>query len=189
MGERRTAHPLLTAYETLTAKAASASPARITYEIAISQREAARNALNEALHGTALPGWSNLSDAQRADIEAHVRGLNDGPETYSMDKPPRNWRCFHCGEVFRTEDGARLHFGTTTTDRPVCSTPPSRPQGEEGLWRPDFSVTTTIKRVWEAGHDWARFGRESTSGSYDDIVPKAVCEILIALSNQRKPSS
>lgn len=65
-----------------------------------------------------ISGWSKLSAAQRADIEAHVNGLTDDAETY--DTPRHGWTCFHCGETFRTEAGARLHFGEKVTGRPVC---------------------------------------------------------------------
>lgn len=32
-----------------------------------------------------------------------------------------SWRCFHCGEVFTTEDDARTHFGGSETDEPGCT--------------------------------------------------------------------
>lgn len=59
-----------------------------------------------------------LTTPQIADIAAHVRGLQDGPETYPV--PSHGWTCFHCGETFRTIAGARLHFGTPAERRPVC---------------------------------------------------------------------
>lgn len=65
-----------------------------------------------------LGGWAKLADAQRADIEAHVRGLTDDAETYNS--PAHGWTCFHCGETFWTEAGARLHFGEAVTGRPYC---------------------------------------------------------------------
>lgn len=63
---------------------------------------------------------TGLSDAAVADIEAHVRGLLDGPSSYPA--PRHGWTCFHCGETFRTYDGALLHFGPgdTQRERPVC---------------------------------------------------------------------
>lgn len=42
----------------------------------------------------------------------------------------------------------------------------------------DATVTTEIKRVWEAGADWGRFGHASKSGRYDDVVTKAANVIL-----------
>lgn len=65
-------------------------------------------------------GWGRLTDAQRADIEAHIRGLTEDKETYTLDGPPRVWRCFHCGNVFRTPEGAALHFGKAPDQKPRC---------------------------------------------------------------------
>jgi hypothetical protein len=33
----------------------------------------------------------------------------------------RVWRCFHCDEVFRTEEQAIIHFGNSERQRPACS--------------------------------------------------------------------
>lgn len=33
---------------------------------------------------------------------------------------PKEWRCFHCDEVLRTEGDARLHFGNTHGSEPAC---------------------------------------------------------------------
>jgi hypothetical protein len=35
----------------------------------------------------------------------------------------REWRCFHCGEVFTDPDAARDHFGTSLLAEPVCQIP------------------------------------------------------------------
>jgi hypothetical protein len=83
-----------------------------------------------------LPGWENISEEHRNDIAAHVRGLCDGPETYPM--PSNGWRCFHCGEYFRTHETARLHFGAASSDQATCllvETPPAPaiPVDVEGL--------------------------------------------------------
>lgn len=75
--------------------------------------------MREAAREIAHPlGWHLLTDAQRADIVAHIAGLTPGPETY--DAPRHGWTCFHCGSTFKTEAGARLHFGETVTAPPVC---------------------------------------------------------------------
>lgn len=34
--------------------------------------------------------------------------------------PAREWRCFHCDEVVRTEVDARNHFGSTEASEPAC---------------------------------------------------------------------
>jgi len=52
---------------------------------------------------------------------------------------------------------------------------------------PDLTVTTIIRRVWEAAYDRARFGRESRLGDYDAVASKAAAEIL-ALSTRPAPS-
>jgi hypothetical protein len=81
---------------------------------------AAGSASHDAAGETLLSaGWSKLTDAQRADIEAHVNGLTFEAETYSA--PEHGWTCFHCGETFKTYGGARLHFGGYVTARPTCS--------------------------------------------------------------------
>jgi hypothetical protein len=61
---------------------------------------------------------AGLSNETVADIYAHVRGMQNGFDTYQA--PPHGWTCFHCGETFRTAQGARLHFGTPVDVRPVC---------------------------------------------------------------------
>jgi len=38
---------------------------------------------------------------------------------YPSRKGP--WRCFHCNELFTTEDEATLHFGRDETSRPICT--------------------------------------------------------------------
>lgn len=32
----------------------------------------------------------------------------------------KNWRCFHCDDVFHTEMEARNHFGSTESSEPAC---------------------------------------------------------------------
>jgi hypothetical protein len=34
--------------------------------------------------------------------------------------PPDGWTCFHCGETFKTWNGARDHFGATPDETPLC---------------------------------------------------------------------
>jgi hypothetical protein len=60
-----------------------------------------------------------LDDEQVEDIRRHVRGLQDGDETYNA--PRRGWTCFHCGETFKTEGVASLHFGTIEDAFPRCA--------------------------------------------------------------------
>lgn len=56
-----------------------------------------------------------------ADIEAHVRGAREKKDGYEYALGS-GWRCFHCGEMFRTPGGAALHFGKPD-DKPACSAP------------------------------------------------------------------
>lgn len=57
---------------------------------------------------------------ERSDVEAHLRGIAEGPDTYPT--PAAGWTCFHCGETFRTARGASLHFGDhpRVRSRPLC---------------------------------------------------------------------
>lgn len=64
--------------------------------------------------GNGVSGWSALTDKQRADIEAHIRGLTEDADTY--EAPRHGWSCFHCGETFHTQAGAALHFGQIGAD-------------------------------------------------------------------------
>ena len=61
---------------------------------------------------------TGLSDATIEDIRAHVRGMQDGPSWFY--ELGTGFRCFHCGEMFRTPGGAALHFGKPTDKRPIC---------------------------------------------------------------------
>jgi len=62
---------------------------------------------------------SELIDGVLADADADDRGTSDS-DASTYDPPAAGWTCFHCGETFQTERGARLHFGTTDDDRPAC---------------------------------------------------------------------
>ena len=59
------------------------------------------------------------------EVRGHIRGMTEEGATY--DTPYFGWTCFHCGETFHTEAGARLHFGKPTDRRPACArVPPDR---------------------------------------------------------------
>lgn len=62
---------------------------------------------------------TGLTKEQVREIETHIRGLKDGAETYPA--PRHGWTCFHCGETFRSYEGAKLHFGSPSDKRPKCS--------------------------------------------------------------------
>lgn len=69
----------------------------------------------------AIEGLEKLTEAQLADVRAHVRGLTEENDRYLEEFGVRaGWRCFHCGERFLTVAGARLHFGASPDFRPPC---------------------------------------------------------------------
>lgn len=61
----------------------------------------------------------HLTPEQQADIRSHVAGLTEQEEEF-YDAPEHGWTCFHCGQTFKTVDGAELHFGRDVKGRPVC---------------------------------------------------------------------
>src|SRR5262249_47115990 len=42
-----------------------------------------------------------------------------GPRGGDMSQK-RTWRCFHCDEVFAHKIDARVHFGSSEIDKPIC---------------------------------------------------------------------
>lgn len=65
---------------------------------------------------------TGLSAAEVEDIRSHIKGKQDGPETY--EPPPHGWTCFICGETFRSHWGARLHFGRDPMKSTLCVSDP-----------------------------------------------------------------
>lgn len=47
----------------------------------------------------------------------------------------RQWRCFHCGDVFTSEQSARLHFGRDEDSKPACVIKAGAEQGLLGALR------------------------------------------------------
>lgn len=76
-------------------------------------------ALSPAPTGADAIDVTGLSHAEIEDVRAHVRGKIEVKPTYDYALGS-GWRCFHCGEMFRTPGGAQLHFGEKPTDRPAC---------------------------------------------------------------------
>ena len=93
--------------------------------------------------GPRVVDLSGLDERDCRDIEAHIRGLREGGEYYSA--PPHGWTCFHCGETFRTEAGARLHFGTPCGERPACRHP--RPLPTADCLRPTAGAERLPQRI------------------------------------------
>lgn len=104
---------------------------------------------------------SQLTDTQRADVEAHVRGLTPGPETY--ERPAHGWTCFHCGETFHTLGGARLHFGGGPDEPAACLA--------GGDLRPAWEGQFDTFGQWVA---WASSWLTGRTGSVGEPLP-AIC--------------
>lgn len=72
-----------------------------------------QNTIEQLLEGL------DLKPEQIHDVMSHIRGITPSNKlTYIA--PRTGWVCFHCGERFLTEDGARLHFGETPANKPLC---------------------------------------------------------------------
>lgn len=61
-----------------------------------------------------------LTASQEREVTAHQRRLFD-----RLAAPPAvgegdAWRCFHCDEVFTTQESAAVHFGNSERDNPAC---------------------------------------------------------------------
>lgn len=61
---------------------------------------------------------TGMPQAMVDDIRAHVRGAVVEGDSYEYELGS-GWRCFHCGEMFRTPGGAELHFGKPKS-APAC---------------------------------------------------------------------
>ena len=61
---------------------------------------------------------TDLIDAQRQ--EAVERALVTPASSERREAIAREWRCFHCDEVFVSERCARLHFGHDEGSEPAC---------------------------------------------------------------------
>ncbi|OHV24930.1 hypothetical protein EOS93_25270 [Rhizobium sp. RMa-01] len=86
---------------------------------------------------------------------------------YSAPKPtPKEWRCFHCDDVFTDKRQAALHFGCDETSEPACKIK----AGAEG------SMLEALRRAEaEAQTAISAMHNESTEGwnAYYNIVTRA----------------
>lgn len=75
--------------------------------------------LSSLLHLSEAPSSNhadNCSNYRASDMtDLHIVGQN--PYDLATTK---DWRCFHCDEVFHTEMEARNHFGGTQDAEPAC---------------------------------------------------------------------
>lgn len=63
----------------------------------------------------------------------------------------REWRCFHCDQVFTSEHCARLHFGADETHYPACQIKGS----EGGLLRALREAEAQLMQAQQDAHDEA----------------------------------
>lgn len=68
---------------------------------------------------------------------------------------PLSWTCFHCGETFTTEGGARDHFGATIHAEPGCQLKVSL-GAERGLLMALRKTEETLARFMEEDTDTQR---------------------------------
>ncbi|MGN7710808.1 hypothetical protein [Agrobacterium radiobacter] len=69
---------------------------------------------------------------------------NDAPA------PVKEWRCFHCDEVFTTEHDARLHFGMDQCSDPACKI---KLGAEKSLLVALRRAETELQDAWAAIHN------------------------------------
>ncbi|ASV44794.1 hypothetical protein PP899_gp49 [Agrobacterium phage Atu_ph08] len=63
---------------------------------------------------------------------------------------PTGWRCFHCDEVFYTEQDARLHFGMDQCSDPACKI---KMGAEKSLLVALRRAETELQDAWAAIHN------------------------------------
>lgn len=63
---------------------------------------------------------------------------------------PREWRCFHCDDVFTNERCARLHFGETEDSAPACKI---KAGAEGSILRALRSAESEANRAWQSVAD------------------------------------
>lgn len=61
-----------------------------------------------------LCNWHSFSAPELSRLDDCAALLRKIPELQ------QSWRCFHCGEVCRSEVDARNHFGSTESSEPAC---------------------------------------------------------------------
>lgn len=71
----------------------------------------------------------------------------DGLSKFSR---PTGWRCFHCDEVFYTEQDARLHFGMDQCSDPACKI---KMGAEKSLLVALRRAETELQDAWAAIHN------------------------------------
>jgi len=91
-----------------------------------------------------------------AGCEYCVDGLQADGETpcpccvNSAPAPAKEWRCFHCDEVFTTQNDARLHFGMDQCSDPACKI---KLGAEKSLLVALRRAETELQDAWAAIHN------------------------------------
>lgn len=82
---------------------------------------------------------------------SHGWTLAGGSQVPSLEAPAlaKEWRCFHCDEVFTTERDARLHFGMDQCSDPACKI---KMGAEKSLLVALRRAETELQDAWAAIH-------------------------------------
>ena len=98
--------------------------------------------VNVTRHGKVI-GYSNRVETKE-DMRELIHSSIKEFETIISDK---EWRCFHCDEVFVTQEEAKEHFGNNSNATPqcvlfkcLCNACPNNPlecKGKHGFERPN----------------------------------------------------
>lgn len=81
---------------------------------------------------------------------------------------PAEWRCFHCDEVFTDEAEARLHFGDSCVQEPICGVTAERyREVERQLEEYRSESDATSKTFYSLGAEHYRKERDAEQAGYD----------------------
>ena len=75
-------------------------------------------------HADSLRKWrealqrAEKAEAERDDLARRLREAER--EAGRQDNGEVSWCCYHCGDIFRTDEDAKDHFGRTELDEPAC---------------------------------------------------------------------
>jgi len=120
----------------------------------------------------------------------------------------KEWRCFHCGDVFTTERTARLHFGATECSAPACqikagaemsmlealrraeddaerATAAMHNESSEG-WRAYHHVTTRLREQVEAAENLG-YERGLRDGRQEHATLRDTINAVLTWAEQRCP--
>ncbi len=105
-------------------------------------------------------------------------------DTYPM--PAHGWTCFHCGETFRTPEGARQHFGADPLATPGCQIKAGEERGllreirrlEAVLARYRAEDSDTERRMAAMACDHGRALRDAEEAGYAKGVEAGVTHLI-----------